>query len=70
MRLRLQRHSRNLLKLESYLGEGFRTANFYLEAEAHPGEERMQRALEALQAVSEEIRVLGTYPKHSFRNGG
>ena len=57
----------NLLKLESYLNGDFQTAEFYIEAEAHPAELRMQHALDELKFFSEEIRVLGVYPANRYR---
>lgn len=59
----------NLLKLESYLGEHFQTAFFYIEALGHPENERMHDALEILKSFSEEVRILGTYPASPFREG-
>lgn len=57
----------NLIKLESYLGEGFQTAEFYIEAEGHPDERLMKLALDEMRFFTEEVRILGTYPKHSYR---
>lgn len=57
----------NLLKLESYLGEGFQSAEFYIEAEAHPEDPTMKLALQELEFFSEEVRSLGTYPAHPYR---
>ena len=60
-------NSINLAKLESYVGGGFQTAEFYIEAEAHPEETRMKLALEELRFFSEEVMLLGTYPAHAYR---
>lgn len=57
----------NLLKLESYLGEGFQSAEFYIEAEAHQDDPLMKLALAELRFFSEEVRLLGTYPMHPYR---
>lgn len=57
----------NLLKLESYLGDGFQSAEFYIEAEAHPDDTAMKLALQELEFFSEEVRFLGTYPAHPYR---
>lgn len=57
----------NLIKLESYIGTDFESADFYIEAEAHVNEERMQRALTELTLVTDEVEVLGTYPMHPKR---
>lgn len=57
----------NLLKLESYLGEGFQSAEFYIEAEAHQDDPLMKLALAELKFFSEEVRILGAYPMHHYR---
>lgn len=57
----------NLIKLESYVDEGFQTAEFYAEAAAHPDDALMQHALADLQYFSDEVRILGTYPAHPHR---
>ena len=57
----------NLTKLESYVGDHFQTADFYVEAEAHPEETRMQHALAELAYFTNELRILGVYPADSYR---
>ena len=60
----------NLTKIESYMIEGsFEAAQFYVDADGHPGESSMQLALEELYFFCPEggVRILGTYPAHSFR---
>lgn len=61
-------HNINLIKLESYLGDRFMTADFYIEAEGNPESEGMKKALEELKFFSSEMRILGTYKAHSYRN--
>lgn len=59
----------NITKLESYMVDGsFTAAQFYLDCEGHPEEAAMKRALEELAFFAEEIKILGVYPAHPFRN--
>ena len=61
----------NLTKLESYLvGGSFEAAQFYVDAEGHPEEHLMKLALQELEffCPKGDVRVLGTYPAHPFRN--
>jgi len=63
----------NLTKLESYVDAGFVAAQFYADAEGHPEQTALKRALEELAFITTEIKILGTYPAHPFRaehNGG
>ncbi len=60
-------NSIDLLKIESYLGDDFKLADFYIEAQAHPQNIGMQHAMDELRFFSEKIRVLGTYPADPFR---
>ena len=58
----------NMTKLESYMvGGSFAATQFLVDVEGHPEEPGLGRALEELQFFSEEVRILGTYPAHSFR---
>ena len=63
----------NLTKLESYVDESFVAAQFYADAEGHPEQKDLKLALEELAFITHEVKILGTYPAHSFRqrqNGG
>ncbi|MDA1089668.1 MAG: prephenate dehydratase [Proteobacteria bacterium] len=63
----------NLTKLESYVDAGFVAAQFYADAEGHPEQKALKMALEELEFVTHEIKILGVYPAHPFRlqhNGG
>jgi prephenate dehydratase len=63
----------NIVKLESYLsGAHFEQAQFYAEVEGHPAQRGLQLALEELEFFSEkgELKMLGTFPAHPFRNRG
>ena len=58
----------NMTKLESYMVEGqFTATQFYAEVDGHPDEPALARALEELSFFSRELRILGTYPAHPFR---
>ena len=54
----------NITKIESYLLDGkFVSAQFYLEAEAHPAQKSFQNAFAELNFFAEFVHILGTYPK-------
>ena len=58
----------NMTKLESYLvGGNFTAAQFYADVEGHPEHRGLQLALEELNFFSREVKILGTYPAHPFR---
>ena len=58
----------NMTKLESYMIEGeFTATQFYAEVDGHPEEPGLRRALDELGYFSREVRVVGTYPVHPFR---
>ena len=58
----------NITKLESYLvGGSFTAAQFYIDVEGHPEQDSLRLALDELAFFAREVRVLGTYPAHKFR---
>jgi prephenate dehydratase len=58
----------NMTKLESYqLGGQFYATQFYADVEGHPDDPPLRRALEELEFYSTELRILGVYPAHPFR---
>ena len=58
----------NMTKLESYMLEGdFTATQFYAEVDGHPEDIDLRRALEELAFFSKELRILGVYPAHPFR---
>jgi prephenate dehydratase len=60
-------HGVNLTKLESYMMDGrFTATQFLCDADGHPGEPGMARALEELRFFA-ELRILGTYVAHPYR---
>jgi prephenate dehydratase len=59
----------NMTKLESYMIEGnFFATQFYVDVEGHPDDRGLAFALEELAFFSKELKVLGVYPAHSFRD--
>ncbi len=59
----------NITKLESYLVDGsFTAAQFYVDLEGHPDSAAMRNALEELAFFAHEVKILGTYPAHPFRD--
>ncbi len=66
----------NMTKLESYMVEGqFTATQFYAEVDGHPDDPGLKNALEELAFFSKELRIIGVYPAHPYRdeaqrNGG
>ncbi|MEE2746403.1 MAG: prephenate dehydratase [Pseudomonadota bacterium] len=61
-------NSVNITKLESYLvGGEFVAAQFYAEIEGHADNSAVALAFEELEFYSSEVRILGVYPAHPFR---
>ncbi len=58
----------NMTKLESYMIDGeFTATQFLADVDGHPEEAPLARALEELGFFSREVRILGVYPAHPFR---
>jgi prephenate dehydratase len=58
----------NLLKLESYPMEGtLQASQFHIDLDGHPQENKLKLALEELAFFADDVRMLGTYKAHSFR---
>ena len=58
----------NMTKLESYMQDGhFAATMFYADVDGHPDDPAVQRALEELAYFSREVKILGVYPAHPFR---
>lgn len=58
----------NLTKLESYMLAGqFVATQFLCDADGHPEQPPLERALEELTFFSSEVKVLGVYPAAPFR---
>ena len=58
----------NMMKLESYVGEKFQTAQFYADVVGHPEDRPLQLAMEELGFFTKDVNILGTYEAHPFRN--
>jgi prephenate dehydratase len=58
----------NMSKLESYMVEGqFTATQFYAEVDGHPDDPGLKLALEELTFFSKELRIIGVYPAHPYR---
>ena len=58
----------NMTKLESYMvGGAFTATQFLCDVEGHPEQPGMRLALEELAFFSDEVRVLGVYPRAASR---
>lgn len=58
----------NMLKLESYMASNsMSVTSFHLDVAGHPQQQKMQLALQELEFFSAEMRVIGTYVGHKFR---
>lgn len=60
-------HGINLLKLESYVDTKFQNAQFYIDIEAHADTDNFKSALEELEFFASQVRILGTYKAHPYR---
>lgn len=61
----------NMVKLESYMDTGsFQATSFYMDVEAHQSDQGMINALEELSFFAQDIRILGTYKPHQWRQQG
>ena len=59
----------NLLKIESYMGTSLlEGSQFHIDIDGHIESRPLRLALEELAFFAEDVRVLGTYEKHRFRN--
>jgi prephenate dehydratase len=59
----------NMTKLESYMVDGhFSATMFYSDVEGHPDDPALRRALDELAFFSKEMKILGVYPAHAFRD--
>ncbi len=59
----------NMTKLESYMVDGnFFATQFFADVEGHPDDRNLAYALEELAFFSKELRIVGVYAAHPFRN--
>jgi prephenate dehydratase len=58
----------NMTKLESYMiGGNFFATMFYADIEGHPDDHNVSLALKELEFFSKEMKILGVYPSHPYR---
>ena len=58
----------NMTRLESYMLDGaFTATQFMADVDGHPDDPGPRRALDELRFFSDETRILGVYPRSSFR---
>lgn len=57
----------SIAKLESYVGENFKAAQFYCDIEAHSDSPEFQNAIEELGFFADNVKFMGTYPSSKFR---
>jgi prephenate dehydratase len=57
-----------MTKLESYIDPQFQIARFYAEVLGHPDDRPLGIALEELAFFAKNLKIMGTYPAHAFRN--
>lgn len=58
----------NMVKLESYVDARFQVAQFYADVVGHPEQKSLQLAMEELGFFASEVKFLGTYRAHPYRN--
>lgn len=59
----------NMTKLESYQLDGtFVSTRFYADVEGHPDDRPLALALQELRFFTEDVRILGVYPRHPYRD--
>ena len=59
----------NMIKLESFISDrDFNKAQFYLEFEGHSNDAPVKAALDEITHYTNQLNILGVYPKHSFRS--
>lgn len=61
-------NSVNVIKLESYLSDGFKVAEFYAEIEGHPAHHNVDLALQELEYFSSSLKVIGVFTAHAYRS--
>ncbi|MBX2834198.1 MAG: prephenate dehydratase [Micavibrio sp.] len=58
----------SLSKLESYVDPNFKSAKFYCDIDGHPESTAFKLALEELGFYAADVKFLGAYAAHPFRN--
>jgi prephenate dehydratase len=49
-------------------GGKFTATQFFADADGHPGDPPLKRALDELKFFSRETRILGVYPAHPYKS--
>ncbi len=57
----------SMTKLESYVDQQFQAARFYCDIEGHHESPEFEHALEELGFYAKDVKLLGTYKAHPFR---
>ena len=57
----------NLTKLESYVGDSFKQAEFYVDLEGHKNDRNVKEALEEIKEYTEFVNIIGVYFADKFR---
>lgn len=57
-----------LSKLESYVDPNFQAARFFCDVDGHPDSDAFKLALEELGFYATDVKFLGAYAAHPFRN--
>ncbi len=59
----------DLIKIESYSGIGsMYSTQFHVDLYGHTDEKRLQLALDELRFFVEELKVIGVYERHEYRD--
>ncbi len=59
----------NLIKLESYMDGGtMEASHFHIDIAGHHQQSSVKNALEELNFFGKDIRILGSYPAHKYRD--
>lgn len=59
----------NMIKLESYMDGGtMKASHFHIDLSGHPDQVGMRNALNELDYFAKDVRILGSYPAHSYRS--
>ena len=56
------------LRGSCYVDPNFQAARFYCDIEGHPDNENFKLALEELGFYASDVKFLGAYPAHPFRD--
>jgi len=64
------RHGINMTRIESYMLNGsFTATQFLMDVEGHPEQPALAAALKELEQASDNLKILGAYPRSLARSG-